>query len=254
VFTVTSRAALRDWLIDLAHTDRRITAAAVVGSGAGGREDRWSDIDLALRLADGEDVVAVADSWTDRLGEQLHPVAHVDLWARGALYRVFLLPDTLQVDVSFWPADRFAAYGPRFRLVFGAANEPAESAPPSVHTALGMAWLYALHVRSSIARGRPLQAVYMINTVRDHVVQLACLRHGLPAVQGRGVDDLPPDLMARLRATLPRSTELAELRRAFTEVVAVLVAEARHADADSAEALERVLTELVRTSEPDQRD
>jgi predicted nucleotidyltransferase len=254
MFTPASRAALRDWLIGMARTDRRVTAAAVLGSGARGREDRWSDIDLALRLAHGEDAVAVADSWAVVLGRQVRPVAHLDLWARGGLYRVFLLPDTLQVDVSFWSADAFAAHGPAFRLVFGEANEPAHLAAPSARTALGMAWLYALHARSSIARGRAWQAVYMVNTVRDHVVQLACLRHGLPAVQGRGVDDLPAVETARLRATLPRSTDGAELRRAFAEVAAVLVAEARYVDPDGVEGLERVLAELVRTSNPDEDD
>jgi hypothetical protein len=54
-----------------------------------------------------------------------------------------------------------------------------------------MGWLYALHARSSIARGRALQALYMINGIRDQAVSLACLRHGLPPDQGRGADDLP---------------------------------------------------------------
>ena len=30
------------------------------------------------------------------------------------------------------------------------------------------------------------QAEYMISGMRDHVLALACLRHGVPAVQGRG--------------------------------------------------------------------
>jgi len=48
VFAVEDRERLRDELISAAQADTRISAAALVGSAALGREDRWSDIDLAL--------------------------------------------------------------------------------------------------------------------------------------------------------------------------------------------------------------
>lgn len=46
VFTPQERARLREALISAAHADTHIIAAAVTGSAAAGREDRWSDIDL----------------------------------------------------------------------------------------------------------------------------------------------------------------------------------------------------------------
>jgi hypothetical protein len=70
----------------------------------------------------------------------------------------------------------------------------------------------------------------MINGIRDRVVQLACMRHGLPEAQGRGADDLPPDLKELLKGTLPQTTEDAELHRSFVAVLELLVVEARHID------------------------
>ena len=49
MFTVAQRGRIRDRLVRAASEDERITAAAFVGSAAINREDRWSDIDLALR-------------------------------------------------------------------------------------------------------------------------------------------------------------------------------------------------------------
>ena len=250
MFTDFERSALRDWLIALARTDAKVTAAAVLGSGADGRQDQWSDIDLALRLAPGQDPLGVADSWSARLSEGVQPVGQLDLWSNGALYRVFLLPGTLQLDLSFWPDDRFAAYGPQFRLIFGEANEAVRPEAPSASSVLGWAWLFALHARSSLARSRTLQAVYMINGIRDRVVQLACMRHGLPEAQGRGADDLPPGLKAALKATLPQTTEDAELHRSFGAVLELLVAEARHIDPEGLQRLAGVLAELFTTSVP----
>jgi hypothetical protein len=45
--------------------------------------------------------------------------------------------------VSFWPNDKFAPNDPKFRLIFGEANEVIGSRAKSVTSVLGMAWLYA---------------------------------------------------------------------------------------------------------------
>ena len=252
MFSPSSRAELRDWLVELARADDQVTAVAVLGSGAHGGEDLWSDIDLALRLAPGADVSSVADAWSARLRQRTEPVASVDVWARRALYRVFLLADTLQLDVSFWPDDAFAAHGPRFRLLFGEANQPVQVTSAEPHELLGLAWLYALHVRSSLARGKQWQAVYMLNATRERVIELACLRHGLATSEGRGVDDLPPALTAELATTWPAAAELDDLRRAFPRVVTLVLAEAEHVDPSVATRLRPVLTELVTSvSSPD---
>ena len=45
--------------------------------------------------------------------------------------------------MSFWPNDKFAPNDPKFRLIFGEANEVIGSRAKSVTSVLGMAWLYA---------------------------------------------------------------------------------------------------------------
>src|SRR5437868_3583950 len=77
--------------------------------------------------------------------------------------------------------------------------------PPSVGELVGLGWLHALHARSSIERGQLWQAEYMVSGVRDQVLALACLRHGLPAAYARGADRLPPDAVAGLDAGLVRA-------------------------------------------------
>ncbi len=98
---VAERAALRATLIQAAHTDPRISGAALTGSAALDREDRWSDIDLALSVT-GPEADVVAD-WTEGMFAETRAVDHVDLFRAGTRFRVFLLASTLQVDVAFWP-------------------------------------------------------------------------------------------------------------------------------------------------------
>jgi hypothetical protein len=229
---------------------RRITAAAFVGSAAIDREDRWSDIDLALRIRPDLEPEPVAQHWTERMYADHDAVHHLDLWAGPALYRVFLLSNTLQVDLSFWPSRAFAASGPSLRLLFGETNDtPMSSPPPSTEALAGMGWLYALHVRSSLARGRRWQAVHMLDALREQVVALACLRFGLPAHQGRGVDDLPPEETNLLADALAVSLEPTDLHRAFASAARLLLKEARHIDAGLASRLAGPIEELVRSSD-----
>jgi predicted nucleotidyltransferase len=153
VFTIGDRARVRGDLLDYAATDEYISAAALVGSAATGDEDAWSDIDLALRLSAQADVGDVANRWTEYL-RQGHDARHyLDIQADRILYRVFLLANSLQVDISFWPDKDFRATQPGFALVFGEANPPTTSVRPDVGHLIGMGWLYALHARSAIARG-----------------------------------------------------------------------------------------------------
>lgn len=230
MFTPDDRAALRDALISAARADNRIEGAAMTGSAAAGAEDRWSDIDLAFGLAEGADQAAVMADWTAAMYDVHGGVAHLDVPRGGTIYRVFLLASTLQVDIAFAPAAEFGALAPTFRLLFGTAREQPAAAPPEAAGLVGMGWLYALHARSSIERGRGWQAVYMIDGLREQVIALACLRHDLPAHQGRGVDRLPPSVLEPLLGSLAGSLDDATLRRAFAAATDALLVEAAHVD------------------------
>jgi hypothetical protein len=245
MFSVDDRRALRDALIDAAQRDARITGVALTGSSSTGAEDRWSDIDLAFGVATGANRAALIAEWTERMYREHEAVHHTDVMAGAAVFRVFLLRDTLQVDLAFWPETEFGAIASTFRLVSGTARERSAFGGPSAEPLIGMAWLHALHARSCIARGRVWQAEYMISGVRDHVLALACLRHGVPAMQGRGMDMLPADVTTPITAALVRSLDVAELRRAFASVCELLLGEIEAFDAQLAARLAAPIRELA---------
>lgn len=244
VFSPEDRDQLKDELVSRARGDARIDGAAFTGSSAGGREDRWSDIDLALSVA-GDCDQTMAD-WTAWMYENHDAAHHLDVFHADAVYRVFLLSSSLQVDLSFWPRGQLRPIGPAFRLLFGEARNPSPSAAPEPSKLIGLGWLYAVHARSSIARGRIWQAEYMISGARDHVLALACRRRGLPTAQGRGIDELPQEVTARLAPALVRSLEASELERAFAALVDALLREAEESDPSLGQRLAVPLTELVR--------
>jgi predicted nucleotidyltransferase len=226
MFTVADRDRLRETVLALVADDRRVVAGAVVGSLAHGGGDRWSDLDLAFAVGDDVPVSTVLDDWTARLERDFDALHLFDLPVGAAIYRVFLLPDGLQFDVSFWPASQFGANSPRFELLFGETVEKEASRPRPAADVFGWGVAWARDGRACIDRGRPWQAEYSISAVRDHALELACCRRGLPMRFGRGFDALPPEVLGSFDGTLVRSLERDELLRALERSLDCLLREA----------------------------
>jgi hypothetical protein len=256
MFTVGQRDAVCDRVLRLGQEDDRVVAAAVVGSLAvDGGGDRFSDLDLTFGISDRVPVTEVLDDWTARLVEELDAVPLADLERGATIYRVFLLPGALQLDLSMTSAAQFRPYGPRLRLVFGqaAADEPSAHRPPATlfidtpavaRDIFGWGVIYALHTRACIERRRVWQAEHYVGAVRDHALALACLRHGVVAVQARGYDDLPAEILAQFDSTLVGAAEPETLRAALAASVTALLREGAQALVASAAVVAERLAEL----------
>jgi len=257
VFTVEQRDALREHLLRLAEEDKRVVAGAAVGSLAVDGGDRFSDLDLTFAIADHVPAAKVLDDWTRSLIGERDAVHLADLERGPTIYRVFLLPDALQFDLSMTPAAQFRPAGPRFRLLFGetAADEPgAPTLPvagglfiptPSItHDVFGWGVIYALHARACIERGRVWQAEHYVGAVRDHALSLACLREGLPAMQARGYDDLSAETLARFEDAHVGAVDPGTLGAALAASVRALMREGAEARLPHADAVAQRLAEL----------
>ena len=228
-----------------------------MGSLAVDGGDRFSDLDLTFGIADHVTVGDVLTDWTRTLTDDLDALHLADLARGPTTYRVFLLPDALQLDLSMTQAAQFRPAGPRFRLLFGeTAAREAEApkppvagelfipTPPVVGDLFGWGVIYALHARACIERGRVWQAEHYVGGVRDHALSLACLRQGLPAVQARGYDDLSADTLARFDDAHVAAVEPDVLRRALASSVLALMREGAEARLPHADTVAQRLAEL----------
>jgi hypothetical protein len=257
VFTVEQRDALREHLLRLAEEEERVVAGAAVGSLAVDGGDQFSDLDLTFGIADHVPITEVLDDWTRTLIDARDAVHLVDLERDPTIYRVFLLPDALQFDLSMTPAAQFRPAGPRFRLLFGEtapddSEVPTPRAPgnlfvstPSVpHDLFGWGVIYALHARACIERGRVWQAEHYTGAVRDHALSLACLREGVTAVQARGYDDLSAETLAWFEGAHVTAVEPVALRAALAASLRSLMHEGAEARLPHANSVAQRLAEL----------
>lgn len=238
---------MRERLIGLAEATHCVAAAAITGSHVAGEGDEWSDIDLAFAIR-GE-LAPALEHWTELLYRDFAALHHWDLPFASTVYRVFLVSGCLEVDIAFTPEADFGPCGPNWRTMFGETVELQPGAPPRRDDLVGRAWHHVLHARACIERRKPWQAEYLISGIRDQVLALTCLRLGYATSYAKGADLLPPEITAPLEATLVRSLDEAEMRRALAAATGALAAELERTDPALAARLRPVLEEVALTGD-----
>jgi hypothetical protein len=241
MFTPQERARVQSQVLAWANTDPRVVAAAVVGSLAHQLGDQYSDVDLTFGIRDEHPISNVLDDWSRRLSNEFDAVQLFDLPAGGALYRVFLLPGCLQLDLSFAPASDFGAMGPEFRLLFGATVDKPSPPAPDPRRLFGYGVHHAVRARVCVERTRYWQAEYWTSGVRDHALMMACRRVGLPAHYGRGFDGLPDEIRSVAAAALVASVDRREVLRALRRGADLLLSEGAQAGVCAPQVPERLL-------------
>ncbi|RNB80381.1 nucleotidyltransferase domain-containing protein [Brevibacillus nitrificans] len=247
MFPSQYRADLRSELIRKAQSDPRIRGAAVTGSASVGKEDPWSDIDLFFGLEEASLQEALAD-WTEMMYASHDVVHHIDVMSGATIYRVFLLRNTLQVDLAFAPLSEFGARGSTFQLLFG---EPVQEARPSstqpVAYWIGVGFIYALHVRACVRREQWWRAEFFVRGIRDTILTLACMKYSLPLSEARGIDSLPKEVTTPLEKSLVRELNANEVLRAFQVVMNAFLMELQTIEGVSSRIAE-TLTEVVEST------
>ncbi len=219
MFTVEERNHVLGRLVEMGRTDHRLVAGALIGSTAEGRGDQWSDLDITFGLADDVSLGEVLADWTARLQHEFKAVHLFDIPYQSTMYRVFLFPRNLQVDLSFTPRAEFGALGPKFSLLFGSAVERSQPKPTSPEHLFGLAVHHLVRARICIERGRLWQAEYWISAARDQALSLACIHRSLETSYGRGFDDLPQEILESFAGALVGSLDRGRLVQALGRTV-----------------------------------
>src|SRR5436190_10470383 len=137
MFSPEEREALRAELLARARHDNRISGGAGTGSGSIDALDRWSDIDLAFGVRDPDQLATTLEDFTQFLRSGHGAIDTLDVRRDPWVYRVFLLSNTLQVDVAIAPATHFGAKASTFRLAFGEARDIPVTPGPDPRQVIG---------------------------------------------------------------------------------------------------------------------
>ena len=255
IFTPSDRDAALARALERLEADRRVEAAVVTGSIGAGREDRWSDFDVAAVVADGESCEGVATDWVALVYRELPVAHHYETSFGTTLVRGFLLSSGLVVDLAFTPSADFEVWAP-VRVAFdrtGVATRAAAawepwSPEPDRRGEAGFAWHDVVHACTAANRGRLWQSVFYLQRIRNRTLSLASERHGHDADEFTRVDDLPSGERDPLLASLIDELERNVLLGAIEVATDAFLDELRRGDRDLAHRLAPPLMAFVQAS------
>ena len=222
MFTISYRNEVREKIITKAKADERIVSAAAVGSYAKGTVDQWSDIDLTFGVDESFTIISLLDSWTEYVVQEFSGVFLLDVKRGNTIYRVFVLPGCLQLDLSFSPAKEFGADGPHFHLLYGKKYIKPQPKSQQSNEIFGWMLHHILRARFCVERKRLWQAEYWISEARNYALKLACISRALNTEHGRGFDDLPHEILDLFKTSFITNLNREEFLRVINDIIEAL--------------------------------
>lgn len=235
MFTIEYREKVRQRIIRRAREDVRIVSAAEVGSYASDAKDRWSDLDLTFGVDESQSVNDILNSYSDFMFSEFSGKKLLDIRSGKTIYRVFILPGCLQVDLSFSPESAFGAAGPHFNLLYGKQFEIEQPPKQSVDELLGYTLHHLLRGWISIERNKLWQAEFWISEARNYILKIACISNNLNPNYGRGFDSIPELILEQLKGSLICELSKNQLQKSLRIIISSLPSISKQSEALCAE-------------------
>jgi|DewCreStandDraft_4_1066084.scaffolds.fasta_scaffold06137_11 predicted nucleotidyltransferase len=222
MFTTEYREDVRNKILEEAKHDSRIVSAAIVGSYAQYKQDQFSDIDIMFGVSKLHTVSELLQSWTEYIVQEFSAVMLLDVQRGTTIYRVFMLPGCLQVDISFSPEKDFGAIGEHFKLLYGKQYEKPQSKKQTSEELFGWIIHHLVRAKFCVKRNRLWQAEFWLSEARDYALKIACIANNLNSDYARGFDDLPKEILGLFKNTMVKEVNKTEILRVHNNLMLLL--------------------------------
>ena len=240
-YSTESRLQILEKVIDMIKNDNRITGLILVGSGAYGFIDRYSDIDLTVPIFEGQDVIEVFRDWEEKINANFDVLQHfaIHLDSDNPLYG-FWLNSYYELDMGFISVSKLRAKNDTWKTLVDKKgdlesimkkslkelNEP--NLIPFYEQRLSEFWYLVCHCVIALNRNQLWTANHFIDIIRNQTVDFAGMNRDLRTSEKshyRETDQLPNDFLNRLEQSIIVPTEKMDLYNALLDIVTVFFSE-----------------------------
>lgn len=216
-----------DWL----EKQEAVSSAILVGSGAKGFRDRFSDIDLTVVLDNNADIDGFLTEYQAHLNSEFAVVINHRVWCRPLA--VAVLDNLLEIDISAVFLNELCAVKDSWKVLFDRSGQAesvmqrswnertsadmSERAESEFNGAAWGFWHYLIYAALAVKRGDLWRACWEIQYVRDMIVELTGLQSGVETKRYRDVKNFPAGTLERLEKTFPAGFTQMEFAQALKE-------------------------------------
>lgn len=225
MYTESERAGLLQRVAGFMGQRTEFEGLLLIGSGAEGYADIYSDTDMMAGCYDADGVKKAETVLVDFL-ESLGAV-YIDRrrWAEDVLGLSVYFENGLSMDISFMPTEKLVLRSPRSKLLFCKSDNFRTKASAEVSAAmpddsLHHGFVYALR-RSEIAskRGEMIYAEMALAEARLMLLRLEAAREGKDTHQFKAFNSLERGFLERLKLTYPSSMDAEGTKKAREQLL-----------------------------------
>lgn len=219
-------------LVDYIKAQKNIEGIILVGSGAVGFSDKYSDIDLSVVVSPAEMTKKVWNLLSDYVLHKYDVLRHgFSEYAENNYLTIFLHKNFLQVDLGVISLENLVAKRKRWKVLFDRDGHVAEKMKKTwkeraledpvelAHESLDGIWYFIQNAVIALNRSRPLRVSNEITEIRNEALKLLGSLSDIDVKHFRDVDDVSEEIKERLIRTYPASFDRDEQLRALREVV-----------------------------------
>jgi predicted nucleotidyltransferase len=260
----------RTQILDLIAEESReidvFVGCVLVGSGAIGFSDEYSDIDILVVVDDQLDIAHVSDTWKEHLDTLLPVLSYAEApRADRIILHNFYLANHLEINNCVLPLRLLSATKANYRVLWDRTGqiqgildttwaENRKSNPLRTYFAGKKVaiWHYVNHGFVAIKRGNGWQALSDIEEIRQQVIHLRAYRDRLEPKRNRDVDKMDRVFLERLASLLVTSFSVEILQSKLALATRMFFEESREVSLELGQEydlarLEAALFELIDT-------
>lgn len=216
-FTEEYRKGVLEQIIDFLKNRNDMQSVIIVGSGAEGFRDKYSDIDLTVVIDDKTDTDTFLSDYQSFLDDTFSIM--INHRVPGRSLAIALLENFLEIDISAVHIDQLSAVRRSWKVVYDKTGQAenimqetfknrksadlSERIDGEFKAAVWGFWHYIIYSVVAIKRNDLWRANWEMEYVRNNVIQLLGLKYGIETKRNRDVKSFPSVILKHLQDTVP---------------------------------------------------
>jgi len=238
MFNTIERDDLKTRLINMFKEISGILGVVLVGSGAVGFDDEYSDIDFCVVVDDSREEIAteVMCKCSELIKQKFNVLKYQNMPQR--FLQIYLMDNFIEVDIGFVRLGKLEATRERWSICFdntGKINKIMIDSWDRIKNYHGKKtevdiceqyrryydtiWYYIVHSLIAIKRGQVWRGVYEINLIKDAAIALHGYTLSLETKRYRNVDGFDENFLLQLNKSYVKELEPNEMIRALKESI-----------------------------------
>jgi len=232
MFQIEDRKIVMEEIENYTKLIQGIQGLLLVGSGATGFRDRYSDLDLVVVVEEPQNVVHVNKQIKRFLQSKFsilkEKTYHHEM---DVLVSCFFFDNYLELDLGVWSFEKIKATKPNWAIIFDRdkmiSKKLNDTLDKTVHSeiddaineSLSLIWQFFRGTVVALKREHFIKALKDIDFIRNQMIELICLRNNINYDYDKSIDDIDGRYYQRLQKTYEVKMDYNSIKNVIFDVM-----------------------------------